>query len=94
MGVVLAVNVKVVEGRNMSNVCAPNQTQKQCFMMFYCVLLLNSYLCCAESSTCPFYCGIQVTPEKGTFAFYAFIMNNNILLYLYHPDITILVDWA
>ena len=39
VGVVLAVNVKAEEGRNMSNVCAPNQSQKQCFVMFYCVLL-------------------------------------------------------
>ena len=30
-----AVNVEAVEGRNVSNDCALNQSQKRCFMMFY-----------------------------------------------------------
>ena len=34
MRVVLAVNVEAVEGRNLSNVCALNRSQKPCFIMF------------------------------------------------------------
>ena len=58
MGVVLAVNVKAVVGRNPSNVSALNRSQKRCFMMVYYVLLrficILSYLLCVELSTCPF----------------------------------------
>ena len=32
VGVVLTVNVKAVEGRNTSNICALNRSQKGCFM--------------------------------------------------------------
>ena len=39
VGVVLAVNVKVVGSRNLSNVYAHNRSQKWCFIMFYYVLL-------------------------------------------------------
>ena len=63
MGVVLAVNVEAVEGRNISNVCALNQSHKQCFLMFYSILFVYSYLWCVELFTCPFYCEIQVTPK-------------------------------
>ena len=38
VGVVLVVNVEAVEGRNISNICAPNRSQQRCFM-FYDVLL-------------------------------------------------------
>ena len=38
VGVVLAVNVDSVEGRNISNICALSRSQKRCFM-FYDVLL-------------------------------------------------------
>ena len=48
VGVVLAVNVKAMEGRYMSNI------SERCFMMFYYDLSVYSYLCCVELSTCPF----------------------------------------
>ena len=54
VGVVLAVNVKVMESRDMTNAYALNRSQKRCCMMFYSMLSVNSYLCCAELTTCPF----------------------------------------
>ena len=89
MGIVLAVNVKVMEGRDMTNAYALNRFQKQCFMTFYYVLLhlwVYSYLCCVELSTCPFQCGTRVT-QKEKKSFHAFIMYYNVLLYciLYSP---------
>ena len=70
VGVVLAVNVEAVEGRNTSSVCALNRSQKRCFMIFYYVLLciicrLDSYFCHVELSNCPFYCGIRVTQKSN-----------------------------
>ena len=53
-----------------------------CFTTFYSVLFVYSYLCYVELSACPFYCGIRVT-QKTHFLFYAFIMNNKVLFYLY-----------
>ena len=52
----------------MNNVCVPNQSQKRCFMMFYSVLSVPSYLCGVELSTCSFLCGIRVT-QKTIFRF-------------------------
>ena len=37
--VCVAVIGEAVEGRNMSNDCALSQSQKQCFITFYCVLI-------------------------------------------------------
>ena len=52
VGVALTVNVKAVEGRNISNVCALKQSQKPYFMMFYYVLLrflsVYTYVCYVE----------------------------------------------
>ena len=47
VGVVLAVNVKAVEGRNTSTL---NRSQKQCFMMFYFVLF--HFICIFLSLFC------------------------------------------
>ena len=47
-----------------SNVCAFNRSQKRCFMMFYSVLSVYSYIRYVQLSTCPFYCGIRVTQKK------------------------------
>ena len=44
MGVALTVNVKAVEGRNISNVCVLKQSQKPYFMFYY-VLLLVFFIC-------------------------------------------------
>ena len=38
MGVALTVNVKAVEGRNISNVCVLKQSQKPYFMFYYVLL--------------------------------------------------------
>ena len=35
------------------------------FSMFYSFFSVYSYLCCVELSTCPFYCGIQVTQKTN-----------------------------
>ena len=76
----LAVNIKVVEGRNMSNVCALNRSQKQCFMMFYSISSVYSNLCCVELSSCPFIVW-NSSDLKDKFSFYIFIINNIVLLY-------------
>ena len=70
VGVVLAVNVEAVEGRNTSSVCALNRSQKRGFMMFYYVLLciicrVDSYFCHVELSNCLFYRGIRVTQKTN-----------------------------
>ena len=39
-----------------------------CFTTLYSVLSVYSHLCCAELSTCPFYCRIRVT-QKTNFHF-------------------------
>ena len=51
-----------------SNVCAHNQSQKPCFMMFYSGLPVYSCLCWVELSACfcflfCFYCGISATQK-------------------------------
>ena len=83
LGVVLAVTVKVVEGRNMSNVYALNRSQKRCFMMFYYVLfhficILLPLLCCTVYLS---FLVWKSSDAKDIFSFYAFIINNNVLLY-------------
>lgn len=47
VGVVLAVDVKPVESRNMSNVYPLNRSQSKCFIIFtfYSILSGYSYLC-------------------------------------------------
>ena len=52
----------------MNNDCALNRSQKRCFMMFYSVLFVYSYLCYADLSNCPLHCGIRVT-QKANFRF-------------------------
>ena len=47
VGVVLAMNGELMEGRNMSDVCAFNQPR--CFMMSYHVLLPFCFLCILET---------------------------------------------
>ena len=51
---VVAVNVKAVEGRNMSNVCALNRSQKRCFMTFFSPLYLHTltFVVCVKLSAC------------------------------------------
>ena len=46
VGVVLAVNGEAVEGRNTSNDCALNRSQKRSFMKFYYVLHRFIYVQC------------------------------------------------
>ena len=87
MGVVLAVKEEPVEGTNTGNDCAPNRSQKRLsryFTTFYSVLF---YLCTltfvmlnCETALLP---GWNPSDSKGKFSFYAFIMNNKVLLYLY-----------
>ena len=53
-GVGVALTVKAVEGRNISNVCALKQSQKPYFMFYYVLLLflyffyLYTYVCYVE----------------------------------------------
>ena len=46
MGVVFAVNGEAVEGRNTSNDCALNRSQKRSFTKFYYVLHRFIYVQC------------------------------------------------
>ena len=52
VGVALTVNVKAVEGRNISNVCVLKQSQKPYFMFYYILLRvffnLYTYVCYVE----------------------------------------------
>ena len=68
-----------------SNVCAFNRSQKRCFMMFYSVLL--RFICILLHSLCSavylsFLLWHSSDPKEKN-SFYAFIMNNKVLLYLY-----------
>ena len=55
----------VVQDRNVSNDCAFNQTQKQCFTaLYYFISFVYFYLCYLELSNCPFYCRIRVTQSQ------------------------------
>ena len=45
VGIVLALNGEVVEGRNMSNDYALNLSQKECFTPFYSICILLPLLC-------------------------------------------------
>ena len=45
VGVVLAVNGEAVEGRNNSNNCVLNRSQKRCFTPFCFICILLPLLC-------------------------------------------------
>ena len=77
MGVALAVNVRAVEGRNMSNVYALNQSQKRCFKFHY-VLSVYSYLYCVGQSS---FLVQNLKYPKDKISLYDFIMNNKVILY-------------
>ena len=85
MGVVLAVNGDSKEGRNMSNDCALNLSQKCCFTTLYslfefiCILFTFVVLNCLIVH---FYWWNSSDP-KGKFSFYAFIINNKVLLFVF-----------
>ena len=52
------------------------------YVLFYLIKCL--YLCYDELSNCPFLCvEFEWHDPKGRFSFYAFIMNNRVLLHLY-----------
>ena len=51
-----------------------------CFTPFYSIIFVYLYLCCVELSTCPFIVW-NLSDPKDRFSFYAFIMNNKVLLY-------------
>ena len=53
VGVVLAVNGKAVEGRNMSNFCALDRSQKRCFTVSnFCALDRAQKRCFTMSNSC------------------------------------------
>ena len=88
MDVVLAVNVEAVKGRNMSNVCAHNRSQKRRFMMLYygllcfiCILL--PLLCCTVYLSLLLW---NSNDPRENLSYDAIIMNNNVLLHLYCKD--------
>ena len=60
-----------------------NWSQKWCFMVFYSILSVYSYLCCIELSTCPFIVWNSSDPKEKN-SFDAFIMNNKVLSYCIH----------
>ena len=58
-------------------------------------VLLYSYLCCVQLSTCPFIVWNSTDPFKKKVKNYAPIMNNKVVLYcIIGPYIIIMVDWA
>ena len=90
MSTVLAVNGDEAEGRNTSNDCVLNQSQKQHLPCFTALFYLNRHLRYAELSNCPFVLLVNSTDPKGKFSFYAFIKNNIVILYL----ITSIILWS
>ena len=58
VGIVLAVNGEVVEGRNMNNDCAPNLPQKQSFTSFCSILFVYFTFDMLNCLAVPFLSGI------------------------------------
>ena len=50
------------------------------FTMFHSILSVYSYFCCVELSTCSFIVWNSSDPKEKV-SFYAFIMNNKVILY-------------
>ena len=58
-----------------------------CFtVLFY----FKTHLCYVELSNCPFVLLVNSSDPKGKFSFYAFLMNNLVILYL----ITSIILWS
>ena len=72
-----------MEGRNMSNDCALSQSQKQCFITFYCVLIYLYALTFVTLHCLIVLGGGGGGDPKGKFSVYAFIIfiTNTVFLY-------------